>query len=91
MGYVTKTEITGHGFRAMARTILHEELGVDRDVIEHQLAHRVPDALGESLQPDEVSEGPQGDDAEVGGLSRPAEGRRGRYRAAKTGRHDRLI
>lgn len=46
MGYDTKTEHTGHGFRAMARTILHEELGVDRDVIEHQLAHRVPDALG---------------------------------------------
>lgn len=46
MGYDTKTEITGHGFRAMARTILHEELGFDRDVIEHQLAHRVPDALG---------------------------------------------
>ncbi|WP_374488933.1 tyrosine-type recombinase/integrase [Zoogloea sp.] len=46
MGYDTKTEMTGHGFRAMARTILHEELGVDRDVIEHQLAHRVPDSLG---------------------------------------------
>lgn len=46
MGYDTRTEITGHGFRAMARTILHEELGFDRDVIEHQLAHRVPDALG---------------------------------------------
>lgn len=46
MGYDTKTEMTGHGFRAMARTILHEELGIDRDVIEHQLAHRVPDALG---------------------------------------------
>ena len=48
MGYDTKTEITGHGFRAMARTILHEELGIERDVIEHQLAHRVPDALGEA-------------------------------------------
>ena len=46
MGYNTKTEITGHGFRAMARTILHERLGIDRDVIEHQLAHRVPDSLG---------------------------------------------
>lgn len=46
MGYDTRTEITGHGFRAMARTILHEQLGFDRDVIEHQLAHRVPDALG---------------------------------------------
>lgn len=28
MGYDTKTEITGHGFRAMARTILHEELHI---------------------------------------------------------------
>ena len=46
MGYDTKTEHTGHGFRAMARTILHEELGIDRDVIEHQLAHRVQDPLG---------------------------------------------
>lgn len=46
MGYDTKTEITGHGFRAMARTILHEELHFKPEVIEHQLAHRVPDALG---------------------------------------------
>ncbi len=46
MGYDTKTEITGHGFRAMARTILHEELHFQPDVIEHQLAHKVPDALG---------------------------------------------
>ncbi len=46
MGYDTRTEITGHGFRAMARTILHEQLAVERDVIEHQLAHRVGDALG---------------------------------------------
>lgn len=46
MGYDTRTEITGHGFRAMARTILHEELHVRPEVIEHQLAHKVPDALG---------------------------------------------
>jgi integrase len=46
MGYNTRTEITGHGFRAMARTILHEVLGVAPEVIEHQLAHRVPDVLG---------------------------------------------
>lgn len=46
MGYDTRTEITGHGFRAMARTILHEELHFKPEVIEHQLAHRVPDALG---------------------------------------------
>lgn len=46
MGYDTKTEITGHGFRAMARTILHEELHQKPEVIEHQLAHKVGDALG---------------------------------------------
>ncbi len=46
MGYNTKTEITGHGFRAMARTILHEELHIKPEVIEHQLAHKVPDTLG---------------------------------------------
>ncbi|AXS80623.1 integrase arm-type DNA-binding domain-containing protein [Dechloromonas sp. HYN0024] len=46
LGYDTKTEITGHGFRAMARTILHEELQVKPEVIEHQLAHQVADALG---------------------------------------------
>jgi integrase len=48
MGYDTKTEITGHGFRAMARTILHEVHGITPEVIEHQLAHKVPDALGTS-------------------------------------------
>jgi integrase len=46
MGFDTKTQITGHGFRAMARTIIHEELGFAPEVIEHQLAHRVPDNLG---------------------------------------------
>jgi integrase len=46
MGYDTKTEITGHGFRAMARTILHEELHQKPEVIEHQLAHSVSDPLG---------------------------------------------
>ncbi len=46
MGYDTQSEITGHGFRAMARTILAEELHHRPEVIEHQLAHAVPDALG---------------------------------------------
>jgi integrase len=46
MGFDTKEEITGHGFRAMARTILHERLRFSSDVIEHQLAHNVPDPLG---------------------------------------------
>jgi integrase len=48
LGYDTKTEMTGHGFRAMARTLLAEELGFDPLVIEHQLAHAVPDALGQA-------------------------------------------
>ncbi|MDR1849630.1 MAG: integrase arm-type DNA-binding domain-containing protein [Zoogloeaceae bacterium] len=46
MGYDTKNEMTGHGFRAMARTLLAEELRWQPEVIEHQLAHSVPDALG---------------------------------------------
>jgi integrase len=46
MGYDTKAEITGHGFRAMARTMLAERLGEDEKHIEHQLAHKVPDSLG---------------------------------------------
>lgn len=48
MGYDTKTQITGHGFRAMARTILHERLNIEPAIIEHQLAHKVPDALGQA-------------------------------------------
>ena len=38
--------ITGHGFRAMARTVLDEELRFRPDYIEHQLGHRVRDPLG---------------------------------------------
>lgn len=45
MGY-TKDEMTGHGFRAMARTILDEVLHVRPDFIEHQLAHAVKDPNG---------------------------------------------
>jgi len=46
MGIDTRTEITGHGFRAVARTILDEVLGFRPDLIEHQLAHAVRDPLG---------------------------------------------
>jgi len=42
----TNDQMTGHGFRAMARTILDEVLGVRPDYIEHQLAHAVRDANG---------------------------------------------
>ncbi len=45
MGY-EKDEMTGHGFRAMARTILDEVLHVRPDFIEHQLAHAVRDPNG---------------------------------------------
>lgn len=45
MGY-DKDEMTGHGFRAMARTILDEVLQVRPDFIEHQLAHSVKDPNG---------------------------------------------
>ncbi|MCX5748079.1 MAG: integrase arm-type DNA-binding domain-containing protein [Proteobacteria bacterium] len=45
MGY-SGDEMTGHGFRAMARTILDEVLGVRPDIVEHQLAHKVKDPLG---------------------------------------------
>jgi len=37
MGY-TKEEMSGHGFRAMASTVLHEQ-GWPSDIIERQLAH----------------------------------------------------
>ena len=45
---VSKEEMVIHGFRASARTILNEELGIDPYIIEHQLAHDVPDILGKA-------------------------------------------
>ena len=45
LGYA-KGEMSGHGFRAMARTILDEVLHVRPDFIEHQLAHAVRDPNG---------------------------------------------
>ena len=45
MGY-TKDDMTGHGFRATARTLLAEELEFDANWIEMQLAHAVKDSLG---------------------------------------------
>jgi integrase len=43
---IAKEEMSGHGFRAVARTILDEVLGVRPDFIEHQLAHAVRDPNG---------------------------------------------
>lgn len=45
MGY-GNDDMTAHGFRAMARTMIAERLGVHAEVIEAQLAHAVGDALG---------------------------------------------
>jgi integrase len=45
MGF-TKDQMTGHGFRAAARTIRDEVLNQRVDFIEHQLAHTVKDPNG---------------------------------------------
>ena len=45
MGY-GNDDMTAHGFRAMARTMAAERLGIAPEIIEAQLAHAVPDALG---------------------------------------------
>ncbi len=45
MGY-TNDEMTPHGFRAMARTVLVEQLNINPDVIEAQLAHGKSGPLG---------------------------------------------
>lgn len=45
MGFDRQTA-TAHGFRAMARTMAAERLGIAPEVIEAQLAHAVGDAFG---------------------------------------------
>lgn len=45
MGY-SNDDMTAHGFRAMAKTMIAERSGVAPEVIEAQLAHAVSDALG---------------------------------------------
>ena len=72
---IPRDRMTPHGFRAMARTILDEVLGFRPDFIEHQLAHRVRDPNGRALQPDGVPARAPRDDAGLGRLSGPAQGR----------------
>ncbi len=55
MGF-PKDEMTGHGWRATARTMLAERLGVDESVIEAQLAHSVRDSLGRAYNRTEFLE-----------------------------------
>mgnify|MGYP006283919443 CR=1 FL=1 len=45
MGF-TKDEMTAHGFRAMARTMIEEQLGYRYELIEQQLGHMVRDPNG---------------------------------------------
>ena len=49
-------EVTGHGFCATARTMLHERLGFDPNIIEAQLAHSVRDSLGRAYNRTEFVE-----------------------------------
>jgi integrase len=46
LGYDTRHQQCSHGFRASARTMLDEQLSLRVEWIEHQLAHKVKDALG---------------------------------------------
>lgn len=50
MGYDTQTEITGHGFRAIAQTLGMQELDLDAKHIERQLAHSVANPLGTAYE-----------------------------------------
>ena len=43
---IGKEEMSGHGFRAMARTVMDEVLQVRPDFLERQLAHQVKDPNG---------------------------------------------
>lgn len=45
LGYDGET-MTGHGFRAVARTIMVERLRIPAEIVEAQLAHAVKDPLG---------------------------------------------
>lgn len=40
--------LVAHGFRALARTTIREQLGYDSEVIEKQLAHKTKNPLGEA-------------------------------------------
>jgi integrase len=41
MGYDTQEDITGHGFRATAATMLAERLNFDTNWIDRQLSHKL--------------------------------------------------
>ncbi len=45
---IPKDKMTGHGFRAMAYTVLEEQLHFPQHLIDHQLAHVVKDPPGQT-------------------------------------------
>ena len=55
MGFSTE-QVTGHGFRATARTLTVELLGISESIVEKQLAHAVKDANGEAYNRTEFIE-----------------------------------
>ena len=68
MGY-TREQMTGHGFRAMARTLLDEKIGCRIDWIEQQLAHTVKDPFGRAYNRATHLKGRSKMNAGLGGLS----------------------
>ena len=51
-----KDEVSGHGFRATARTIMVERMDIDAAIVEAQLAHAVKDSLGRAYNRTEFVE-----------------------------------
>ena len=43
---ITKSDASPHGFRASGRTLIVEALGYPKDIVEHQLAHKVREPDG---------------------------------------------
>lgn len=52
----SKDEVTPHGFRATARTLIREKLKIPGDIIERQLAHVSNNALGDTYDRTEFLE-----------------------------------
>lgn len=67
MGFA-EDEMSGHGFRAMARTILDEVLTFRPDYIEHHMAHAVRDPNGRAYNRTAHLTRAQEDDAGMGRL-----------------------
>ena len=65
MGY--KGIMTGHGFRGIASTVMHEN-GFAKAHIEAQLSHKDKDKVGRRLQPCPIHQAAHRSDAVVGRL-----------------------